>query len=36
MDGVPVPLHAPLPSPRDGDAEVLAAIAARLAGDGEG
>ena len=34
MDGVPVPLRAPLTSPRPGDAEVLAAIAARIAGEG--
>ena len=33
MDGVPVPLRAPLASPRPGDAEVLAAIAARVAGE---
>jgi formylmethanofuran dehydrogenase subunit B len=33
MDGVPVPLHAPLASSRAGDREVLAAIAARIAGD---
>jgi formylmethanofuran dehydrogenase subunit B len=33
MDGVPVPLRAPLPSDRAGDREVLAAIAARIAGD---
>jgi formylmethanofuran dehydrogenase subunit B len=32
MDGVPVPLHAPLASPRPSDAEVLAAIAAHMAG----
>jgi formylmethanofuran dehydrogenase subunit B len=32
MDGVPVPLHAPLASPRSGDEQVLAAIAARVAG----
>jgi formylmethanofuran dehydrogenase subunit B len=30
MDGVPVPLRAPLASPRPGDEEVLAAIAARI------
>ena len=34
MDGVPVPLHAPLTSPRLGDREVLAAIGARIAGEG--
>jgi formylmethanofuran dehydrogenase subunit B len=34
MDGVPVPLRAPLTSPRAGDGEVLAAIAARIAGEG--
>jgi len=34
MDGVPVPLRAPLTSRRAGDAEVLAAIAARIAGEG--
>ena len=33
MDGVPVPLHAPLTSSRVGDREVLAAIAARIAGE---
>jgi formylmethanofuran dehydrogenase subunit B len=33
MDGVPVPLHAPLTSSRPGDREVLAAIAARVAGE---
>jgi formylmethanofuran dehydrogenase subunit B len=32
MDGVPVPLRAPLPSARAGDEQVLAAIAARVAG----
>ena len=32
MDGVPVPLRAPLASARAGDEEVLAAIAARVAG----
>jgi formylmethanofuran dehydrogenase subunit B len=32
MDGVPVPLHAPLTSSRAGDRDVLAAIAARIAG----
>jgi hypothetical protein len=31
LDGVPVPLYAPLPSDRPGDDEVLAAIAERLA-----
>jgi formylmethanofuran dehydrogenase subunit B len=31
MDGVPVPLHAPLTSSRRGDRGVLAAIAARVA-----
>jgi formylmethanofuran dehydrogenase subunit B len=30
MDGVPVPLRAPLVSHRPGDGEVLAAIAARV------
>jgi formylmethanofuran dehydrogenase subunit B len=35
MDGVPVTLRAPLASERVGDGEVLAAIAARIAG-GEG
>ena len=34
MDGVPVPLHAPLQSPRAGDEQVLAAIAACIAGEG--
>jgi hypothetical protein len=29
---VPVPLHAPLTSSRAGDRDVLAAIAARIAG----
>jgi formylmethanofuran dehydrogenase subunit B len=33
MDGVPVPLRAPLASRRPGDEEVLAAIAARIAGE---
>jgi formylmethanofuran dehydrogenase subunit B len=33
MDGVPLPLRAPLPSERPGDGEVLAAIEARLAGE---
>ena len=33
MDGVPLTLRAPLPSERVGDAEVLAAIEARIAGD---
>jgi formylmethanofuran dehydrogenase subunit B len=33
MDGVPVPLHAPLASRRPGDEEVLAAIAASIAGE---
>ncbi len=33
MDGVPVPLHAPLESERPGDGEVLAAIEARIAGE---
>jgi len=33
MDGVPVPLRAPLASSRLGDGDVLAGIAARLAGD---
>jgi formylmethanofuran dehydrogenase subunit B len=33
MDGVPVALRAPLASERVGDAEVLAAIQARIAGD---
>jgi formylmethanofuran dehydrogenase subunit B len=32
MDGVPVPLRAPLASARVGDEQVLAAIAARVAG----
>jgi formylmethanofuran dehydrogenase subunit B len=32
MDGVPVPLRAPLASARAGDEQVLAAIAARVAG----
>jgi formylmethanofuran dehydrogenase subunit B len=32
MDGVPVPLRAPLASRRAGDEQVLAAIAARVAG----
>jgi formylmethanofuran dehydrogenase subunit B len=32
MDGVPVPLRAPLASARAGDGQVLAAIAARVAG----
>jgi formylmethanofuran dehydrogenase subunit B len=32
MDGVPVPLGAPLASSRPGDEQVLAAIAARIAG----
>ena len=32
MDGVPLPLRAPLPSERPGDEEVLAAIGARIAG----
>jgi formylmethanofuran dehydrogenase subunit B len=36
MDGVPVPLHAPLASPLAGDAEILTAIAARIAGDEDG
>jgi formylmethanofuran dehydrogenase subunit B len=36
MDGVPVPLRAPLHSPLAGDAEVLTAIAARIAEDGQG
>ena len=31
LDGVPVPLYAPLPSDRPGDDEVLEAIAGRLA-----
>jgi formylmethanofuran dehydrogenase subunit B len=31
MDGIPVPLRAPLPSPRHGDGEVLDAIRARIA-----
>ena len=30
LDGVPVPLYAPLPSDRPGDDEVLEAIAGRL------
>jgi len=33
MDGVPVPLRAPLESSRAGDGEVLAAITARVAGE---
>jgi formylmethanofuran dehydrogenase subunit B len=33
MDGVPLTLHAPLPSERPGDGEVLAAIQARIAGE---
>jgi formylmethanofuran dehydrogenase subunit B len=33
MDGVPVPLRAPLPSERVGDGEVLAAIQALIDGD---
>ncbi|MCW3004300.1 MAG: formylmethanofuran dehydrogenase, subunit [Conexibacter sp.] len=33
MDGVPVPLRAPLASRRPGDAEVLAAIGARISGE---
>jgi formylmethanofuran dehydrogenase subunit B len=33
MDGVPLTLHAPLPSERPGDGEVLAAIEARIAGE---
>ena len=33
MDGVPVPLHAPLTSSRPGDGDVLAAIAAHIAGE---
>jgi formylmethanofuran dehydrogenase subunit B len=33
MDGVPVPLRAPLASERVGDGDVLAAIQARIAGD---
>ncbi len=33
MDGVPLTLHAPLPSERAGDGEVLAAIQARIAGE---
>jgi formylmethanofuran dehydrogenase subunit B len=33
MDGVPVPLRAPLASERVGDEEVLAAIEARIAGE---
>jgi formylmethanofuran dehydrogenase subunit B len=36
MDGVPVALSAPLTSPLEGEADVLAAIAARIAGDEEG
>jgi formylmethanofuran dehydrogenase subunit B len=35
MDGVPLTLHAPLSSERAGDAEVLTAIKARIAGDEE-
>jgi formylmethanofuran dehydrogenase subunit B len=34
MDGVPIPLAAPLPSERPGDEQVLAAIAARVAEQG--
>jgi formylmethanofuran dehydrogenase subunit B len=34
MDGVPLTLRAPLASERVGDGEVLAAIAARIAGEG--
>jgi formylmethanofuran dehydrogenase subunit B len=34
MDGVPVTLRAPLASERPGDGEVLAAIEARVAGEG--
>jgi formylmethanofuran dehydrogenase subunit B len=34
MDGVPLALHAPLRSERAGDGEVLAAIQARLSGEG--
>jgi formylmethanofuran dehydrogenase subunit B len=33
MDGVPVPLRAPLTSERAGDGEVLAAITARIGGE---
>jgi formylmethanofuran dehydrogenase subunit B len=33
MDGVPVPLRAPLASERMGDGDVLAAIQAHIAGD---
>jgi formylmethanofuran dehydrogenase subunit B len=33
MDGVPLTLHAPLSSERAGDAEVLAAIEARIGGE---
>jgi formylmethanofuran dehydrogenase subunit B len=35
LDGVPVPLHAPLDSSRPSDDEVLAAIAERMAQTGE-
>jgi formylmethanofuran dehydrogenase subunit B len=35
MDGVPIPLRAPLQSPLPGDADVLAAIAERIAGGEE-
>ena len=35
MDGVPVPLRAVLKSPLGGDADVLDAIAARIAADRE-
>jgi formylmethanofuran dehydrogenase subunit B len=35
LDGVPVPLRAPLASERPGDEEVLAAIAERIARAGE-
>jgi formylmethanofuran dehydrogenase subunit B len=31
MDGIPVPLRAPLPAARPGDEEILAALGARLA-----
>jgi hypothetical protein len=33
MDGVPVPLRAPLASRRPADGDVLTAIAARISGE---
>ena len=36
MDGVPLPLRAPLPAERPGDEQVLAAIEARVTGEGRG